>query len=148
MGIAIVPTYPQERRALFNDWQNQATTEMTTVEKWMTEGYLLKDKNTGTGKTPRGDEDHNWVCVSKFEGVGCNDIDDLEACKKPGYARRCRRDSPWTHHRVDSMSPSCMTTAPVSWATQRGNRVRKTEKKKGIRIQRTQRSVVCAVAIP
>jgi len=84
MGIAIVPIYPQERRALFNDWQDQATTEMTTVEKWMTEGYILKDKTTGADKLHVVDEDHNWVCVSKFESVGCNDIDDLEACKKLG----------------------------------------------------------------
>lgn len=84
MGIAIVPTYPLERRALFNDWQNQATTEMTTVEKWMTEGYILKDKTTGADKLHVVDEDHNWVCVSKSEGVGCMDIDDLEACQKLG----------------------------------------------------------------
>ena len=84
MGIAIVPTYPLERRALFNDWQNQATTEMTKVENWMTGGYLLKDKDTGLEKLHVVTDDHNWVCVAKFEGVGCAEIDYYEACLRLG----------------------------------------------------------------
>jgi len=85
MGITIVPTYPGERRALFNRWQTEATTDMATVEKWMTDGYILTDKETNQDYAHVVDEDHNWVCVAKEDGVGCCEIDDYEACLRRGF---------------------------------------------------------------
>jgi hypothetical protein len=78
LGVAIVPTYPGEHRARFTDWTNQATTRMSTVDKWINQGYpLASGLHVVTS-------DHNWVCVADNYGVGCLDIDGPAACLELG----------------------------------------------------------------
>jgi hypothetical protein len=68
MGIAIAPTYPGFNGAAFDRWTTVATTDMNVVDGWIANGYELT-----TGIHLLG-ADHNWVCVSKFGGVGGLDI--------------------------------------------------------------------------
>ena len=80
MGIAIVPTYPGYRGAAFDDWNNQATTDINKISEWIEKGYFLSSKGVLHKVTP----DHNWVCVAQSGGVGCLDIDNLEECQRIG----------------------------------------------------------------
>ena len=78
LGIAIVPTYPGFSGAALDRWTTDATTDMSVVDGWIANGYELR---TGIHLL---DEDHNWVCVSKFDGVGGLDIDNVQACLDRG----------------------------------------------------------------
>jgi putative DNA primase/helicase len=67
-GVHVVPTYPGLRHPALRDWQDLATRDPETINKWGSNGYA----------------EYNCCSVAKKEGVGVLDIDDLEAAQRRG----------------------------------------------------------------
>ena len=77
-GYTIVPTYPGERSAKFGDWSNLATNQLSVWESWEKNGY------PGEKESKVDLKDTNIIIVSKHDGIGGLDIDDLAECQRQG----------------------------------------------------------------